>query len=226
MFIELSLLLSSKTESIPVSKLAIREVLQKVPLVRSDDKLVVGIEPEDYMKGVALYFIRGRKATRINSRSDLNGKVRVKTKSAALSIARLMCSPLSTAVFPSPWECEIVERESVADTYVFGIGWLKDRMKESDDGGYGTIGWKLFRRLGFTAPVVRKVDGGYKIRRFLVLLPYGRSATQAAFQVDRVEEFVGFSGNYRVIASSPFTYQLTDADSLTWGFFGRHAMFR
>lgn len=227
MITQLAFLLQHPAQAFPTSMLFIREVLREVPLAKAEDQLVVGIDLRQKVSATDLYLIRERDATKINSHADLKGKVMVTSKKSALSIARLICSPVSVGVFSPPWASEVVERERVDGAYVFGIDWLRDRLKNSSNGGYGTIGGRLFRRLGFRAPEVSKVAGGYNIKRFLVLLPDDRPGVpENRYEVCRVEEFVGASGDYHLLSSSPFSYQLPDDAYLAWGFFGRSGLFR
>jgi hypothetical protein len=135
-----------------------------------------------------LYYIDGRRRTKILDHRPLVGKVRIDTPAAALDYVRLWTSPRTYWMFGSPLRGEVLRAEDVDLNFVFGDRELASKLKSTSVGNRGVLPRGSAPPPFPAARVVRSARG-FVVHRTLVAVEY-----ESRPLAEEVEETVSRDG--------------------------------
>ena len=170
----------------------------------------LGLTALDAPELCRLYWLEGRTALRLDSVTELRGRVRITSAADALSLLRLgdpmpfQHAHLAGMASSGGWE--IICRDLVTPAFAFGAGHVYRELRKLTYGS-GVVpdsrspAGRQWRR--WQASVVPDA-GGYRVTRTVVFLKY-RNRGSPAQTVMRITEWVGPDGQYRLLGREPIS---------------------
>lgn len=132
---------------------------------------------------------------------DLRGRVRIESRAQALNFVRLRGSPALVHVLRDyPVECEVVDRDQVDPSFVFGAKDVLTYLRRRPLGMFGFGNQSLLDKSDVREASVAPLDGKYRITRTLLTMVDG-----SGFNLETVTETVSPDGDYsfKVLRSVP-----------------------
>jgi hypothetical protein len=141
-----------------------------------------------------LVLVQGKKVTAIQRINQLQNKVRIRTKEAALSFVRLQTFPNLPPLL-RPLTYELISDSSITEAFCFGSLKQAQDMKREPEGSCGVVTGGT----GLLPPDVRWINGKWQVTRDCVEFPKPGQRRIVRF-IESVDEYGSYS---RRVVKSP-----------------------